>query len=591
MFKKNITFKNNHLFDKFIEIDKISKLSKDQEVILIVTTSPKPIEVYNNIIKNEDFKNCDSDSIRYIILSLYPSADADSIVNVSNNTSFLHLPTFQIINKKCFCKHIKLLERYKYFLVRKKHLSYYEPIKLENLYGIWVTISFLFHVRAFLFNNKIYLNLKKVYISTSNVRSGYFLFTYLKRYISKHYKFTSIFYEKFYFFSFLRDVSHQLILSLFQILKVLIHSSNSQFLLSSKNVCFIQIESNSKIRLDLRLSTLLASDYKNYTPYFFSISQKQSFFYINNRKIKLNNVLRIKYHAIFLSLYNIIKNYSLDIFSGSLIIPSLYYNFLNEYLKYNTVDKKFISSLKSLDRPLLSLWGDTMLSEGDLFARSYNLNSLDLKFLSLSSRTFYWIDYISNLYINKLYFISSSPDMNEFIANNKLFNLNYLPYKNSMNKNLYSYNKQLNYNKNKLVIIDLPNYESHPIWINFIELNNFTLLIRELQKDKSILILIKPHPSFKSLSYFLSSYKFLSTPHSSIVLKEPLSNIEDIILHYKNYNKFFVTRNSTLFTKFQSQDISCFILSNDFLQIQSVAFGNDVSISNNIYHIINRINV
>ena len=348
----------------------------------------------------------------------------------------------------------------------------------------------------------------------------------------------------------------------------------------------IQIESGLNQRLFTRLDTLSCSNYRNYQPFIFSFSTASRFLNYKNKRIKVFNVLKFSFPRIVNSMQNLILMFLVDLFSGRLIISSMYYNFLFLYINEKSIKSTYLNFFhnKQYSPFYLSIWGDGFLAEGDILFRKNLFKDYNVKLISLTSRTFIWIEYVSRIFTNSLSCLTSSPISEEIINNNCLSDIKIekLFLDTSLSK-LTRSDKSIN--SKKVVLIDFPNYQLHPSWVSFTELINFKILIDELEKIYNLQIIAKPHPSFKNVKNFLKSFKYLKYK-KSILVKDPNQNIDNLISEFLDYRIFFITRNSTLSTKFYSQGIETFVLSNDYLNIQTEAFNKKINVSNNIADII-----
>ena len=576
-----------------IEYDSIKKIDKTKDLVLFITTKKNPLDSIIKKIK-ENTKKKEYKNTSNLILTLYPNfSDIESKYR-NLDITIVHIPTFQVRDGNAYTRHIAMLEKYKKILENKYSLKYFEPIKIENVKGIWVPLSFLFNVRNFLLKSLSLFHIRECIITTHNVRSGLYVTRGIERLIRRNFKVRKInknlilnysFFIKDHFYQ-----SMQLFLKIFFLIKNSLDliEINKEY---DNQIKFfpIQIESNLDQRLFTRLDTLSCSNYRNYQPFIFSFSTASRFLNYKNKLIKVCNVLEFNFPLFVNSMQNLILMFLVDLLSGRLIISSMYYNFLFLYINEKSIKSnyfKFFHNKQYL--PLyLSIWGDGFLAEGDIITRKNPFKNYNFKLISLTSRTFIWIEYVSKLYINSLSCLTSSPISEDIINNNFLSNIKIekLFSDNSLSKSKRS-GKIIN--SEKVVFIDLPNYQLHPSWVSFIELMNFKILIDELEKIDNIKVIAKPHPSFKTIKNFFKSFQYLKYK-KSVFVKDPNQNIDKLISNYLDFHVFFITRNSTLSTKFYSQGVKTFVLSNDYLNIQSEAFNKKINISNNVANIIKSI--
>ena len=102
--------------------------------------------------------------------------------------TIIHIPTFQVRDKNAYTRHISMLEKYKRILENNYNLKYFEPIKIENIKGIWVPLSFLFNVRNFLLKSLNLFHIRECFITTHNVRSGLYVRRGIERLIRRNFK-------------------------------------------------------------------------------------------------------------------------------------------------------------------------------------------------------------------------------------------------------------------------------------------------------------------------------------------------------------------------------------------------------------------
>ncbi len=576
-----------------IEFDSIKKLNKKKDLILFITTKKNPLDsIINKIKKNskkKEFKNTSN-----LVLTLYPNTSDIESKYQNLDITILHIPTFQITNKNAYTRHICMLEKYKRILENNYNLKYIEPIKIENIKGLWVPLSFLFNVRNFLIKNLSSFHIRECIIITHNIRSGLYVKKGIERIIRRNFmviKINKNFVLNYSFF--LKDHFYQLIQSLLKICFLIKNSIDlKEFYYGfndKRKFLPIQIESNLNQRLFSRLDTLNCSNYKNYKPFIFSFSTVSRSINYKNNKIKVCNVFKFNFILFLKCIVNLISKFLIDLCSGRLIVTSIYYNFLFLYINKKSIKSQYFNFFHNQQSlPLyLSVWGDGFLAEGDIILRKNLFKSPNFKLISLTSKTFIWIEYVSKIFKNSLYCITSSPVSQDILNKNCLSDIKIQEV--YSNDSLYELKVSENLIKSpKVVLIDFPNYQLHPSWVSFKELINFKLFIDELEKIDNIQIIVKPHPSFKNIKNFEKSFKYLKYK-KSVMIKEPNQNIDKLISNYFNYRIFFITRNSTLSTQFSAQGIKTFILSNDYLNIQTEAFNKKINITNNIEHIIKMI--
>lgn len=575
------------------EYDSIKKLNNKKDLVLFITTKKNPLDsILKKIKKNSEKKEFQNTS--NLVLTLYPNSSNIESKNNNLDITILHIPTFQITNRNEYTRHISKLERYKKSLEKKFNLKYFEPIKIEHVKGIWVPISFLFNVRSFLFKNMKTYNIKECFIITYNIRSGLYIKTRIEKLIRRKFKVKMIRENLIlYYFFFIRDLSYQFI-SFF--LKIFVFIRNSFDFKEIKkqirpkvNLLPIQIESNLNQRIFSRLDTLMISTYSNYEPFIFTLTTANRFITYKNSKIKVFNILKFNFPLFVSCIIKLNFMLLLDLFSGKLIVSSIFYNFISIYINEKSIKSNYLEFFRNhiYSNLPFCIWGDGFLAEGDIISKINLFKKSNFNYISLTSKTFIWIEYVSKIYINSLTCLTISSISKDILKNNFLSNIKIESlFQEDLLSNSKGLKKNLGYKK--LVLIDLPNYQLHPSWVSFAELLNFKILISKLERVDNVILIVKPHPSFKNLTNFWKSYRYL-IKNKLVLVQDPKHNIDKLIANYFDYKIFFITRNSTLSNQFLYQGIDTFILSNDFLNIQSQAFNNQIYISNNIEHIIKMI--